>query len=626
MHRTKVLCHRCQVHVFCSNMRRMTVANRAGCLALATALGFPAIGAAQSVSVYLTTDDRKVTLKKQTDVSFGAPGADLPTIYVDEARVYQPIEGFGASFTDASAYLLNQVAKPAAREAAMKALFTREGDGIGLGFMRNPMGASDLARNHYSYDDLSAGLTDPTLARFSIAHDQADIIPLTRRARELNPRLVVMATPWSPPGWMKTGGSLVGGALLPALYDAFAGYFVKYIQAYRAAGIPIDYISLQNEPLFVPGDYPGMSLDAATATVVIRDHLLPAFAAAKISTRVLVYDHNWDRPDYPQAVLADPIIAASPLVAGAAWHGYGGGPGAMLALDNAFPQRGNYQTEHSGGTWVTNQVKEDFEEIIHVMRSSGRAFVKWGIALDENRGPHAGGCGTCAPLVTVHPNGEVTNAIEFYTLGHFSRFVLPDALRIFTSNAAGLISAGFLNTDGSKAVVVYNEARDSRTFQVRTGSNAFRYTLPGMAGATFTWSGAPGGSYTADAHAEIRASSFTSVSGLQTETCTDTLAGFNLGFADDGDYAVFESVDFAAGVSLVGVRLASAATASGTVEFRLDGVSGPLVATVTVPLTGGWQKWTTVRAPAASVSGVHTVYTIFRVGNGIGNLNWLKFN
>ncbi len=207
MHRTKVLCHRCQVHVFCSNMRRMTVANRAGCLALATALGFPAIGAAQSVSVYLTTDDRKVTLKKQTDVSFGAPGADLPTIYVDEARVYQPIEGFGASFTDASAYLLNQVAKPAAREAAMKALFTREGDGIGLGFMRNPMGASDLARNHYSYDDLSSGLTDPTLARFSIAHDEADIIPLTRRARELNPRLVVMATPWSPPGWMKTGGA-----------------------------------------------------------------------------------------------------------------------------------------------------------------------------------------------------------------------------------------------------------------------------------------------------------------------------------------------------------------------------------------------------------------------------------
>ena len=586
----------------------------------------PVVGSAQSVSVYMTTDDRKMALKKQADVSFGAPDADLPTIHVDETRVYQPIEGFGASFTDASAYLLNHVAKPAAREAAMKALFTREGDGIGLGFIRNPMGGSDLARNHYSYDDLPAGLTDPTLARFSIAHDEADIIPLTRRARELNPRLVVMATPWSPPGWMKTTGSLVGGALLPALYDAFAGYFVKYIQAYQAAGIAIDYISLQNEPLFVPGDYPGMSLDAATATVVIRDHILPALAAAKLQTRVLVYDHNWDRPDYPQTVLADPIIAASPLVAGTAWHGYGGGPGAMLALDSAFPQRGNYQTEHSGGTWVTNQVKEDFEEIIHAMRSSGRAFVKWGIALDENRGPHAGGCGTCDPLVTVHASGEVTNAIEFYTLGHFSRFVLPDARRIFTSNAAGIISAGFLNADGSKAVVVYNEAHDSRTFQVRAGSNAFRYTLPGMAGATFTWSGAPGGSYTADAHAEIRASSFTSVSGLQTEPCSDVLAGFDLGFADDGDYAVFEKIDFGSGVSSVDVRLASAASTAGTLELHLDSATGPLIATVHVPLTGGWQKWTTVSAPATGASGVHTVYTVFRGGNGIGNLNWLKFH
>jgi glucosylceramidase len=606
-------------------MRRMTVAS-AGCLALAGALAFPSFCLAQTVSVYVTTDDRKVTLHKQADVSFGAPVADVATIDVDEARVYQPIEGFGASFTDASAYLLNQVAKPAARDAVMKALFTREGDGIGLGFIRNPMGGTDLARTHYSYDDLPAGLTDPTLARFSIAHDEADIIPLTKRARELNPRLVIMATPWSPPAWVKTARRLVGGALLPALYDAFAAYFVKYINAYQAAGIHIDYISLQNEPLFVPGDYPGMSLDAATATVVIRDHILPAFAAAKLSTRVLVYDHNWDRPDYPQAVLADPVIAASPIVAGTAWHGYGGGPGAMLALDNGFPQRGNYQTEHSGGTWVTNQVKEDFEEIIHVMRSSGRAFVKWGIALDDARGPHRGGCDTCAPLVTVHNNGEVTRAIEFYTLGHFSRFVLPDARRIYTSNAAGLISAGFLNADGSKAVVVYNEARDSRTFQVRAGSTAVRYTLPGLAGATFTWTGVPSGSYSADARAELRASSFSSVSGLQTEACTDTLGGFDLGFADDGDYAAFEKIDFGTGVSSVDVRMASAASTAGTLELRLDSVSGPLMATIKVPLTGGWQKWATVSAPVGAVSGVHTVYTMFRGGNGIGNLNWLKFN
>jgi len=578
----------------------------------------------QAVSVWLTTDDRKVTLKKQADLSFGAPADGVATIYVDEGRTYQPIEGFGASFTDASAYLLNQVAKPAARDAAMKVLFTREGEGIGLGFIRNPMGASDLSRSHYSYDDLPSGLTDPTLVRFSIKHDEADIIPLVRKARELNPHLVVMATPWSPPGWMKTSGSLVGGALLPAVYDAFAMYFVKYIQAYQAAGIPIDYISLENEPLFVPTDYPGLSLDAATALVVLRDHLLPALASNKLGTRVLVYDHNWDRPDYPLTVLADPTIAASGQVAGTAWHGYGGGPGVMLALDNAFPERGNYQTEHSGGTWVTDQVKEDFEEIIHVMRSSGRAFVKWGLALDDKRGPHAGGCGTCAPLVTVHASGDVTYAIEFYTLGHFSKFVLPGARRMYTSNAAGVISAGFVNADGSKVVVVYNDTHESRTFQVRSGAMAFSSTLPRLAGATFTWSGRSSGAYGVDARTETRASSFSAVSGLQTEACTDTLAGFDVGFADGGDYAVYDKMNFGAGVSMVDARVASGG-AGGTLEFHLDSVSGPLVATVTVPVTGDWQKWTTVSAAATGVADVHILYTVFKGGTGIGNLNWFRF-
>ncbi len=181
----------------------------------------------------------------------------------------------------------------------MANLFTRTGTGIGLSFIRNPMGASDLARFHYSYDDLPAGQTDPTLASFSIAHDLADIVPLVQQARALNPQLVVMATPWSPPGWMKTSGSLIGGSLLASAYAPFANYFVKYIQAYQAAGIPIDYVSLQNEPLYVPGDYPGMSMDAATQLAVLKLHLLPALTSAGLTTKALVYDHNWDRPDYP---------------------------------------------------------------------------------------------------------------------------------------------------------------------------------------------------------------------------------------------------------------------------------------------------------------------------------------
>ena len=172
---------------------------------------------------------------------------------------------------------------------------------------------------------------------------------------------------------MKTSGSMIGGSLRSSAYTSFADYFVKYIKAYAAEGIPIDYISLQNEPLFVPGDYPGMSMDAATQTILLRDYLLPALSANNIGTRALVYDHNWDRPDYPDAVLSDPVLKNSPQIGGIAWHGYGGTPGVMTTLHNKYPDKGNYQTEHSGGTWVPDQVKADFEEITQVMRNWGKA-------------------------------------------------------------------------------------------------------------------------------------------------------------------------------------------------------------------------------------------------------------
>jgi len=230
---------------------------------------------------------------------------------------------------------------------------------------------------------------------------------------------------------MKTSGSMVGGALQSSMYTPFAGYFVKYLQAYSAAGINVDYISLQNEPLYVPGDYPGMCMPASPGgscgalasptdqTTALRNHVLPALSAAGLTTKVLVYDHNWDAPTYPQSVLADPVIQASAQVAGSAWHGYGGTPGVMTTIQNYFPAKANYETEHSGGTFVADQVKADFEEITQVMRNFGRAYVKWSLALDQNLGPHTGGCGTCTPIVTVNSSsGTVTYGIEYYTMGH----------------------------------------------------------------------------------------------------------------------------------------------------------------------------------------------------------------
>ena len=644
----------------------VTVSSTTTVKAIATASGFSASavasatynvptqnGSGPTVSVVITSDDQMHLMAAPPATRFNVATATGNIIYVDETQTYQPIEGFGAAFTDSAAYLLNEVAQKPALATTMNDLFTRTGNGIGLSFMRTPMGASDIARTQYSYDD-NNGVADPTLANFSVAPDTADVIPIIMQARALNPQMKLMANPWSPPGWMKTSGSMVGGALQSSMYTPFAGYFVKYLQAYAAAGINVDYISLQNEPLFVPGNYPGMCMPPSPGgscgavvsptdqTTALRDYVLPALSAASLTTKVLVYDHNWDTPSYPQAVLTDPVIQASAQVAGSAWHGYGGTPGAMTTNQNYFPAKGNYETEHSGGTFVTDQVKSDFEEITQVVRNYGRAYVKWSLALDQTLGPHDGGCGTCTPIVTVNNStGAITYDIEYYTMGHFSKYVLPGALRIYSSSANGIVSAAFLNLDGSKALVAFNDSASTQGFAVQWGTQSFAYTLPSLAGATFAWSGAQSGSYKIPANLQIQASSFNSTGGknvlgdnttfgLETETTSDTNGGYDLGFSSDGDYAVYKNVDFGTGVAGVSARLSCAGNCGGALEFHLGSVAGPLAASVTIPATAGWQTWTTTPVTSASASGVHDLYVVFKAPpsgtSSLGNFNWFQFN
>ena len=580
---------------------------------------------AQTVSVWLTTHDLSKKLEQQTSVTFASGSGGNNPVLVVETQTYQQIEGFGASFTDSAAYLLNQKATEAARTNAMNNLFTRIGGGIGLSFLRNPMGASDLTRTDYSYDDLPAGKTDVNLTNFSIAHDQVDIIPLVQQALQLNPQLTIMANPWSPPGWMKTSGSMIGGSLTNTMYAAFARYFVKYIQAYQAAGIPTHYISLQNEPLYVPGDYPGMYMDASNQITVLRDYVLPTFAASNINTKVLVYDHNWDQYGYPQTVFGDATLLASAQVAGTAWHGYGGTPGVMLTLASQFPTKGNYQTEHSGGTWVGDQMRQDFAEIIHVMRCWGKAYVKWSMAQDQNNGPNLGGCNSCIGLVTVdNISGFITYNTDFYTLGHFSKFVLPGATRIYSANANGVVSAAFKNPDGSKALVAFNDTTGSKTFQVQWGGQSFSYTLASYAGATFTWTGTQTGTNTVNPANKIQGSSFNSQSGIQTEWTSDSVGGYNLGYCDNNDYAVYKNVDFTTGFTNVTARVAS--FAGGSAEFRLDSPNGFLISSVTMPNTGGWQTFSNVSGSVAGATGVRDLYLVFRGAGSVANLNSFQFS
>ncbi|WP_394825265.1 ricin-type beta-trefoil lectin domain protein [Pendulispora albinea] len=479
-------------------------------LALAGVLAsHPARAANETVSVWLTTTDdgRGVHvvrgLQPQANVAFSAgTGGSGQNVTVDENVRYQRFIGGGASFTDTAAWLMNGsgALSAAARETVMQNLFNPT-TGIGVGFLRNPMGASDLARYNYSYDDLPAGQTDPSLARFSIDHDLADVLPLTKRARAINPNVTIMASPWSSPAWMKDNGDFTRQGWLKAeYYGTYAQYFVKYLQAYRAQGVNVDYVSVQNEPTCCGPNtnYGSMNWNGAGLLNFTKNHLLPALHANGSTTKVLALDYNWGNyDDLGSTVLADAQVRADSLFGGIAWHGYGGDVRLQTTIHNQYPNVDAFDTEHSGGTWISHQQQEDMRNIIDYTRNWGRTVTKWSLAVDQNMGPHSGGCGTCTGLITVHNgdarHGQVDYTIEYYTMGHLTKFVKPGAERIDTNDNASVRNVAWRNPDGSKVLIAYNDTGSAQTLRVNWGGQSFAYTLPVATSATFTWTGTPGG-------------------------------------------------------------------------------------------------------------------------------------
>ncbi|MFG2282168.1 ricin-type beta-trefoil lectin domain protein [Streptomyces asoensis] len=470
-----------------------------------TAAAVPAHAAGEQVTAWLTTTDdaggRHVVRGLQAQPAFafqaGAGGAG-ENITVDENTRYQTFTGGGASFTDTAAWLLNSSGALSAttREATMRKLFSPT-EGIGLSFLRNPMGGSDLARFGYTYDDVPAGQTDPGLSAFSVAHDLADVVPLTRRARELNPALTVMASPWTAPAWMKDSGQLNGGWLKAEYYGAYASYFVKYLQAYRDQGVPVAYVTAQNEPTCCSG-YPSMSWNGSGLAYFTKNELLPKLAAAGLPTKVLAHDWNWDTYDaYAAQTVDDPAVRAHPNFGGIAWHGYGGDVTKQTAVHDRYPQLDAFGTEHSGGTWIANQQREDMLNIVDYTRNWAKSVTKWSLAMDQNRGPHNGGCGTCDGLVTVHhgdgASGTVDYTVEYYTTGHLTKFVRPGAQRIASTASSSVPNVAWRNPDGSKALIAYNDASAARTVTIGWGGQHATYSLPGKTSATFTWSGTQSG-------------------------------------------------------------------------------------------------------------------------------------
>ncbi|MDX2938412.1 discoidin domain-containing protein [Streptomyces ipomoeae] len=466
----------------------------------------PASAAAPAkASVWLTDLSTDTHLAKQPSVTWktgsvpsGSSGSSGSTITVDTTRKYQPMTGFGASFTDSSAWLVGTKLSSKQRNALMRDLFSRR-DGIGLSALRQPMGATDFTVNgNYSYDDMPAGESDPTLAHFSVDHDRSYTIPLLKQAQKINPDLTLMATPWSPPGWMKTSDSMIGGRLRTDAYQPYADYFAKFLKAYAAAGVPVDYVTPQNEPLHEPSTYPGMLLSADEAKTFVTDHLAPTLRKQKLSTGILGYDHNWDVPGYPESFYADASTARK--VAGTAWHCYAGAEMvlAQSTVHNDYPNEPAFQTECSGGNWEGGEqggFAGVMDNVINGPRNWSQSVIRWNIALDPDGGPRNNGCVGCRPVVTIHERTDGTwsyaPTADYWGLAQAGKFVQPGARRV-ASNTLGkgsVENVAFTNPDGSTALVTYNSGSGDRTFTVRWGKRHFSYTLAAGAAATFTWAG-----------------------------------------------------------------------------------------------------------------------------------------
>lgn len=451
----------------------------------------------QSAPEYDLNDDEVVNIYDlsvfaQAWLSWQVPfGAQI--IAIDPSVTYQEIDGFGASLTDSSAWLLYEFLNASERQAVLKDLFDPD-EGIGLSYLRQPMGASDFRLQEYSYDDLPAGASaDYDLDYFTIAYDEQYIIPTLKEILAINPDVRIMGSPWSPPKWMKTSGQIGGGSLKSNVYPTYANYFVKFIQAYAAHGIAIDAVTLQNEPYYEPWSYAGCRMEPADQIKLVKE-MGPAFASQGIATKILVWDHNWDRPDYPLAVLAD--AAARGYIAGSAFHHYGGDVSAQSTVRDAYPDKAIYFTEGSDGTWNDRGFDADLIRngtfMVDTLRHWAKTVIKWNLALDENNGPKiAGGCDTCYGVVTINQSTrQVSPRPHYYALGHVSKFLRPGAVRI-ASGSGRVRTVAFKNTDGSIVLYAVNPDTRDETVKVECGGQWLIRRVPARSIMTFRWDNEP---------------------------------------------------------------------------------------------------------------------------------------
>jgi len=437
--------------------------------------------------VWITSADKLQLLTEGKSLELSNDSSIASIIEVDSGVTYQTIDGFGYALTGGSAMLLTTKLKANDRNNLLKELFSTADNGIGISYLRVSIGASDLDELVFSYNDLPPGQTDLSLTRFNLAYDTLHLIPVLKEILAINPHIKIMGSPWSPPVWMKTNNHPKGGSLKPEYYEVYANYFVKYIQAMAKAGIAIDAITIQNEPEN-PNNTPSLIMTAPEQSLFIKKYLGPAFQAAAIKTKIILFDHNCDHPEYPISILDDPDT--KPFVDGSAFHLYLGEIDALGKVHDAHPDKSIYFTEQ----WTSG--KGDFggdlrwhvkNLIVGASRNWSRTVLEWNLAADENFDPHTpdGGCDICQGALTI--GDSVTRNVSYYIIAHASKFVPPGSVRVSSTIVDNLHNVAFLTPEGNKVLIVVNDNDIEKTFSIRYNNKFSTASLSAGAVGTFVW-------------------------------------------------------------------------------------------------------------------------------------------
>ena len=443
------------------------------------------------IEQWITTGDKVSLLQKQTAIlGFGTTANSFSDISIDSNITYQTVDGFGFTLTGGSAELINGMGTTE-KNNLLTELFSNTG--IGISYLRVSIGASDLSSSVFSYDDMPAGQTDPTLANFSLSQDLTHLVPVLKQILAINPGIKIMGSPWSPPVWMKNPGagqataSSIGGSLKPEYYNVYAQYFVKYIQAMKAQGINIDAITIQNEPEH-GGNNPSMLMSAPQQATFIKNSLGPAFQAAALTTKIIIWDHNCDNPSYPKSILDD--AAAKAFIDGSAFHLYAGDISALSVVRDAHPDKNLYFTEQwtssTGGfdgdlKWHLKNV------IIGSMRNYSKIALEWNLANDPSFGPHTpGGCTQCKGALTISGSGVAKN-VAYYIVAHASKFVPMGSTRISSSMSGSLYNVAFKTPAGKKVLIVLNDGATVQSFNIKYKNKWAATSLKPGAVGTYVW-------------------------------------------------------------------------------------------------------------------------------------------